>query len=124
MLIVKSREPSAATVIKDGTYRAVLTGIRQFENTYGPRLGFEFTIAEGPHRGATVMRSTAPQLTAKSKLSEVIQGITGKPLSPEDLAKGFDLERLIDRPCNILVLQAASKAGAIYSNVERVYPAD
>ncbi len=68
------------------------------------------------------MRSTAPQLTARSKLAEVIEGITGKPLTPEQISKGFDLEELQDCACNILVLQSRSKTGAVYSNVERVFP--
>ncbi len=121
MLVVKPKAPTAAAVIKDGTYRASLTGIRQFTNTYGPRIGFEFTITDGQHKGERVMRSTAPQLTAKSKLSEVIEGITGEPLADTDLANGFDLEQLLNRPCNILVLQSKSKTGTVYSNVERVF---
>ena len=34
---------------------------------------------------------------------------------------GFDMDELIDKECNILVLQSKSKAGVTYSNVERVF---
>ena len=67
------------------------------------------------------MRSTAPQLSKQSKLAEVIEGILGRELTDKELQGGFDLEDLIDKECNILVLQSKSKAGAVYSNVERVF---
>ena len=36
---------------------------------------------------------------------------------------GLDLDALLGKQCSILVLQAKSKTGAVYSNVERVFPA-
>ncbi len=121
-VIVKGSKPTPASNIKDGTYAAAVTGIRQFSNTYGERIGFEFTITAGPYKGEKLMRSTAPQLTSKSKLAEVIQGVTGMELSAEVINEGFDLEELIDSACNILVINARSKNGAVYPNVERVFP--
>lgn len=124
-LIVKQPTARApASIIKDGTYRARLTRIKPFTNAYGDRVGFEFTIEGGPFDGHTVMRSTAPQLTAQSKLAEVIEGILSRPLTDRDLSAGFDLEELLDSSCNILVLQQRSKTGAVYSNVERVFNTD
>jgi len=123
MLVVKPKAPTQAAVIRDGTYRAKLTDIKQFANTYGERIGFEFTITSGPYEGQAVLRSTAPQLTRQSKLAEVIEGITGRDLTDKELETGFDLEDLIDTTCQILVLQSKSKTGAVYSNVERVFQA-
>ena len=116
--------PKAATpaaVIKDGTYRATVSNLKQFANVYGERVGFEFTIKGGRFDGDKVMRSTAPQLSKQSKLAEVIEGILGRELNAKELQGGFDLEELIDRECSILVLQSKSKTGAVYSNVERVF---
>ena len=116
--------PKAATpaaVIKDGTYRATVSNLKQFANVYGERVGFEFTIKSGQFDGEKVMRSTAPQLSKQSKLAEVIEGILGRELNAKELQGGFDLEELIDRECSILVLQSKSKTGAVYSNVERVF---
>ena len=116
--------PKAATpaaVIKDGTYRATVSNLKQFANVYGERVGFEFTIKGGQFDGEKVMRSTAPQLSKQSKLAEVIEGILGRELNAKELQGGFDLEELIDRECSILVLQSKSKTGAVYSNVERVF---
>ena len=121
--VVKPKAPTPAATVKDGTYPAAVTGIKQFANTYGERIGFEFTITSGPFEGQKVLRSTAPQLTRQSKLAEVIEGITGRELTDKELTGGFDLEELIDVTCNILVLQSKSKTGAVYSNVERVFQA-
>ena len=118
---VKPKPAPAAAVIKDGTYRATVSNLKQFANTYGERIGFEFTIQGGQFDGERVMRSTAPQLSKQSKLAEVIEGILGRELTDKELQGGFDLEDLIDKECNILVLQSKSKTGAVYSNVERVF---
>ena len=116
--------PKAATPaisIKDGTYRATVSNLKQFANAYGERIGFEFTIQGGQFDGEKVARSTAPQLTKQSKLAEVIEGILGRDLTDKELQGGFDLEDLIHKECSILVLQSKSKTGAVYSNVERVF---
>ena len=115
----KAATPAAS--IKDGTYRATVSNLKQFANTYGERIGFEFTISGGQFDGEKVMRSTAPQLTKHSKLAEVIEGIVGRDLTDKELQGGFDLEDLIDKECSILVLQSRTKTGAVYSNVERVF---
>ena len=117
----KAATPAAS--IKDGTYRATVSNLKQFANTYGERIGFEFTISGGQFDGEKVMRSTAPQLTKQSKLAEVIEGILGRDLTDKELQGGFDLEDLINKECSILVLQSKSKTGAVYSNVERVFSA-
>jgi hypothetical protein len=116
---VKPKAAPAAAVIKDGTYRATVSNLKQFANTYGERIGFEFTIQGGQFDGERVMRSTAPQLSKQSKLAEVIEGILGRELTDKELQGGFDLDELIDKECSILVLQSKSKTGAVYSNVER-----
>lgn len=117
---VTPKETPAAS-IKDGTYRATVSNLKQFANTYGERIGFEFTIQGGQFDGEKVMRSTAPQLSKQSKLAEVIEGILGRELNDKELQGGLDLEDLIDKECSILVLQSKSKTGTVYSNVERVF---
>ena len=118
---VKPKAATPAALIKDGTYRATVSNLKQFANTYGERIGFEFTIQGGQFDGERVMRSTASQLSKQSKLVEVIEGILGRELTDKELQGGFDLDDLIDKECNILVLQSKSKTGAVYSNVERVF---
>lgn len=120
-MLVKQTEAAPAAAIRDGTYKAVLSNIKQFSNTYGLRVGFEFTVQGGQFDGEKVLRSTAPQLTKQSKLAEVIEGMLGRELTDKELRDGFDLEDLLDQSCSILVLQSKSKSGATYSNVERVF---
>lgn len=120
-IVVANKAAAPAAAIKDGTYKATLTNIKQFSNTYGQRIGFEFTVLGGQADGEKVMRSTAPQLTKQSKLAEVIEGMLGRDLTDKELREGFDLESLLDKECSILVLQSKSKTGAVYSNVERVF---
>lgn len=119
-MLVKPKTPQAA-LVQDGTYLAMLTDVKAFTNNYGDRLGFEFTVKGGPYDGSKVMRSTALVLSKMSKLAEVIEGVSGRHLTPDELAAGFDVETLIGRECQILVLQSRSKTGATYSNVERVF---
>jgi hypothetical protein len=125
MAIVVKHQTTAekSPTVKDGTYKAHLTNIKQFSNTYGQRIGFEFCIDGGEHDGDKVMRSTAPQLTKQSKLAEVIEGMMGRSLTDKEISKGFDLEELLGMECNILVLQSKSKTGVVYANVERVFKA-
>lgn len=120
-MLVKPKQDAHAALVKDGSYKARLTDVKAFANTYGERLGFQFTIDGGPYDGSKVLRSTATQLTKQSKLCEVIEGVAGRPLTPDELTKGFDVDQLIGRECNILVLQSRSKTGQVYSNVERVF---
>ena len=42
---VKPKAAPAAALIKDGTYRATVSNLKQFANTYGERIGFEFTLS-------------------------------------------------------------------------------
>jgi hypothetical protein len=123
MAIVVKHQTAAAQspALKNGTYKAMLTNIKQFANTYGQRLGFEFTVTSGECEGEKVMRSTAPQLTKQSKLAEVIEGMLGRDLTDKEIKDGFDLELLLNKECSILVIQSKSKTGVTYSNVEQVF---
>ena len=67
------------------------------------------------------MRSTNPVLTAKSKLVEVLNGLLGRELTSEEINSGYDVDKLVGKDCNILVLNSKGKNGAVYSNVERVF---
>ncbi len=112
---------ASASLVPNGTYKAKLTDIKQFENTYGSRLGFEFTINGGNCDGFSVMRSTSPKLSRQGKLIELLKGLLGRGLEEYELTGGMDIEDLKGTECNILVIQSKGKNGSMYSNVEQVF---
>jgi hypothetical protein len=121
VLMVKKKEVVLPLLIRNGTYRTTVSNIKTFANDYGERIGFEFTITGSQFDGEKITRSTASQINKKSKLTEVIQGILGRELTGKELQDGFALKDLINKECNILVLQAKSQTGVVYPNVERVF---
>lgn len=122
-MVLKPKSEAAAVIVPDGTYRATLSNITQFQNAYGERVGFEFTLHGDGVDGQKVMRSTNPVLTPKSKLAEVLVGLLGRELSSEEIQGGLDVAKLIGTDCMVLVLKSRSKGGATYSNVERIFKA-
>lgn len=112
---------NASQLVPNGTYQAKLTRIRQFNNAYGARIGFEFTLQGSGVDGVTVMSSTSSNLSTKSKLTDLLEGIMGRSLIEDELQNGFDVEGLIDSECSVLILQSRNKLGHVYSNVERVF---
>lgn len=120
MAILVRGESQKPSQVKDGIYPATLTAVREFENSYGPRLGFEFTLG-GDAEGETVMRSTTPKLTPQSKLAELLRGLVGREVDSMDMECGFDLETLVGTECQVIVRQAQGKNGKVYSNVEGVF---
>jgi hypothetical protein len=121
VMVLKPKSENSAAVVPDGTYPATLTKVSQFDNAYGQRIGFEFTLAGKGVDGSKVMRSTSPVLSSKGKLAEVLTGLMGRELTPKELTNGVDVEKLVGAECKVLVLQSKGKNGATYSNVERIF---
>ena len=121
-IVLKPKSKEAAAVVPDGTYRATLSKVTQFDNAYGQRIGFEFTLDGKGVQGEKVMRSTTPNLSPSGKLADVLRGLLGRELTTDELARGIDAEDLVGVMCNVLVLQSRGKNGAVYSNVERIFP--
>lgn len=120
-MLLKPKSKDAVTV-PDGTYRAALSKVTRFDNAYGTRIGFEFTLKGNGVEGAKVMRSTSPNLSPSGKLADVLRGLLGRDLKPTELEGGIDAEKLVGTECSVLVLSAKSKNGNTYSNVERIFP--
>lgn len=110
-----------APVIPDGTYRARLEEVRQFQNAFGDRLGFCFDILEGAQAGTRLMRSTSAMLGAKGQLHQVVTGLLGRELTSREISTGLDLAGLVGTEAQILVMQAKGKSGQVYSNIERIF---
>ena len=117
--MLKPKTPTVALKVADGIYAATLTKVTSFFNAYGQRIGFEFTLA----KGEKILRSTSPVLSDKGQLTNLLQGLLGRDLTREEIEGGVDAEELIGTCCNILVAKSKSKAGAVFSNIEKVLPA-
>lgn len=122
VMLIKPKSKEAASIVPNGTYKAVLSKVTRFDNAYGTRIGFEFTLQGGAVDGAKVMRSTTPNLSPSGKLADVLRGLLGRDLAPTELENGIDIEKLVGTECGVMVLQSKSKNGNTYSNVERVFP--
>lgn len=122
VMLFKAKSKEAAAVVPDGTYKAALTKVTQFENAYGERVGFEFTLHGKGVEGQKVMRSTSPILSPSGKLADVLRGLLGRELTHTELSGGIDAEDLVGVMCNVLVLSSKGKNGNTYSNVERIFP--
>ena len=59
MVMLLKPKGKEATLIPDGTYRAALSKVTRFDNAYGTRIGFEFTLQGKGVDGQKVMRSTS-----------------------------------------------------------------
>lgn len=119
MSIVVKPKKSKPTV-PSGTYPATLTGVKQFQNAYGDRLGFEFTLVGGGVDGGTVMRSTTTQLTPRSKLADVVASLAGRDLTDAEIKEGLDLEQFIGNSYRVEVKRVTGSNGHHYANVERI----
>ena len=119
VMMVKSKTPTAAPKVANGIYPATLTKVTQFSNVFGQRIGFEFTLDSGEK----IMRSTSPILSDKGQLANVLTGLLGRNLEQQEVEAGIDAEELVGTVCQVLVVQAKSKVGAVFSNIEKVLPA-
>lgn len=116
--MLKPKTQIEAPKVANGIYPATLSKVTQFANVYGQRIGFEFTL----DNGEKIMRSTSPVLSNKGQLTNILQGLIGRELTNEEINGGIDAEDLVGTCCLVLVEQAKSKSGVIFSNIEKVLP--
>ena len=112
-IVLKPKSNNEAVVVPEGIHKATLSNVTQFSNAYGLRVGFEFTLHDDDVEGKAVMRSTNPVLTAKSKLAEVLNGLLGRKLTVDEINSGYDVDTLVGKDCNVLVLNNKGKNGAV-----------
>ena len=120
-VIVKPKAIQEPELVASGAYEAELVEVKQFSNAFGSRIGFVFEIVGGDYAGVQLMRSCSPQLSRQSKLAEIIKGLTKREPTDLETARGYDLSRLVDTTCQILVMTEQAKNGKTFSNIERVF---
>lgn len=107
----------------EGTYNARVSGINAVDDErYGQRFRFQFTLDEICREDGspmTVLRSTSRYFTQNSRLTEIVQNILGRQLTPDELEE-FDLESLIDSYVQIEIEHRQSESGNVYAVVKSI----
>jgi len=115
------QKPLPATdVVPRGIYAAQLAEVHQFTNAWGERWAFVFRITDEAHQGEQVMLSTATRLTRQSRLGQTIEALLGRELTDAELLYQYQPKQLKGKPCQIVLGQAATKAGKTYTTVEHI----
>jgi len=86
------------------------------------RVVFELDKLAENGRPYVTSKTYTLSLHEKSTLHKDLRAWRGRPFSPEEL-KGFDLERLIDAPCQVLITHV-ERDGNVYANVSAVMRAE
>ncbi len=63
-------------------------------------------------------------LFEQAPLRELIESWLGEPLTPQQLAEGYELENLLGKECQISVIHVPSKTDAtkVYANIKGIMP--
>ena len=104
------------SLIENGTYQATLSNVFRFSNSFGQRIGFEFTLHGRNVEGRTVIRSTTTKLATKTKLGETVKALTRKN---EPVLQS--LESLIGTRCIVLIVQQRTQQGKLFNSVDRTF---
>ena len=107
-------------LIPPGVYHAQLDDVQRFSNSFGDRLGLVFAVTKGAHAGEVVTLSTSTNLSRQSRLGKTMKALLGRELSDADLEYGYEPDKLIGTPCQLVLGRAATRAGKPYTTVENV----
>jgi hypothetical protein len=120
MAVMIKPKQDQVDIVPDGEYRARLINIREFQNGYGDRLGFDFKVDGTITNDVLLTYSTAPNLSRSGKLAGLLESLLGRPLDDYELENGFDIEDMVGINCNIVVSEARNKSGKVYSSITYV----
>lgn len=74
-----------------------------------------------PHR---VTKRYTMSLHEKSNLSSDLESWFGRSISPEKRKEGIDLETLVGRPCQLVIVHNTDNQGRDWANISTIIPAD
>jgi hypothetical protein len=140
LLMIEAKAMTATTKqprhkISDGIYPAHLEDYQPMQTKNGLRYQFIFkldglTAKDGSQ--VTLMRTTSPSLAPKSHRRVIVEALLrSKPslANAKDLfgnpSAGFESVQphdLIDTPCTLHIENQKNKMGAVFSNIETVFP--
>lgn len=119
-IIAKGREFELCPV---GLHRAQVKEITQFtHDAWGKRvkLTFKTDVIGEEGDNLIVFDEASLKLSPKSKLTSIVEGILGHPVTPEERKNGFDVLSLLGKNCKISVKHKFSQAGNEYAFVDAV----
>ena len=102
-------------LIPEGVYEAKLVDVRHFANAFGDRAGLVFEIADGSHKGITLMESAALKDSPLGKFALLLRGLGGVDGSMQAA------QALIGQRCRIAVRHGATKAGKPYGAIVQTF---
>jgi len=110
-----------------GLHMAFVKSIEDFEHaSWGERVKFtlETALTGSEGQNLSCFYECSLSLSPLSKLSGFVETLLGREISQEERDNGFDLENLLNLPCQINVKHRTSQAtGNNYSYVDSVIPA-
>lgn len=119
-IIARGREFELCPV---GLHRAQVKEITQFtHDAWGERVKFTFETDVIGEEGDNliVFNEASLKLSPISKLTSIVEGILGCPVTPEERKNGFDVLSLLGKTCKISVKHKFSQAGNEYAFVDAV----
>ena len=102
-------------LIENGTYQATLTDVFRFNNSFGQRIGFEFTLHGRNIEGRKITRTTTTKLARKSKLAETLKALSRHNMAVQPF------EALIGTRCIVLIIQQRNQQGRMFNSVDRIF---
>lgn len=121
-IIAKGREFELCPV---GLHRAKVKEITQLtHDAWGQRvkLVFETNVVGEEGENLIVFNEASLKLSPKSKLTSIVEGILGRPVTPDERKNGFDVLSLLGKTCKVSVKHKFSQAGNEYAYVDAIIP--
>jgi hypothetical protein len=119
-IIVKGKEFELCPA---GLHHAKVREISQFRHKeWGERVKFTFETDKIGKEGQnlSVFHEASLSLSPKAKLTSIVEGVIGRPITPEERKQGFDLEKLVGMNCFVNVKHKFSQAGNQFAFVDAV----
>ena len=99
-----------------GRYRAVLTGIEPITGPYGKAaIEFTSTVADGPHKGAELVKITGTDPRPNVELGKLIGQLYGREVEPGE--KLDVLADLVGKQFDVFATLASGGGGSIIQSV-------
>lgn len=107
-------------VVNLGRVKSTWEGEERSPNKH--RLIFEVEEQDSSGRPFIVRRDYTSQLSPNANLTKALESWRGRPFTPEEKKK-FDLDVLVGKPCQLVIINAVSKAnGKLYANIDNIMP--